>query len=263
MPKTLLEICGPDITCGLSIQLGHELHDFMVNVPSVNEESITDYLLWRWRQIDNRFRYLSRPGPSLRIRTKAYNKQEESTITGADFLLELWLIKDNGLFALLVQAKKFIKNYDKYASKFRYPSGTSKQIDKLKAYAGEKNYWPVYFIYSTNEVKAQSRCKYYSRHSGAFVLQHCAAKRFSKKLKEPLSLKKIITTSFPLHCLFCRPWLSVHEKLLGVSSPGKAVKLPKYISNLLSGDLESFHEVWPVEEPSIKWIAAYDLRGKE
>src|SRR5690625_3519650 len=45
MPKTLLEICGQDITCWLSIQLGHELHDFMVNVPSVNEESITDYLL--------------------------------------------------------------------------------------------------------------------------------------------------------------------------------------------------------------------------
>ncbi len=69
--------------CDAHKALGAEVKDFLHNVPNANEESITDYLVWKWRELDKRFNY---------IRVTAHSHHKESTISGADFEMELWLV---------------------------------------------------------------------------------------------------------------------------------------------------------------------------
>jgi len=42
--------------CDAYKALGVEVKDFLRNVPNLNEESITDYLVWKWRELDKRVR---------------------------------------------------------------------------------------------------------------------------------------------------------------------------------------------------------------
>ena len=87
------------------------VRSFMLHVKDAKEESITDYLVWKWRELDKRFNYLS-------VRT--FNHNEESTLTGADYDLELWFVGSKTHISLVIQAKKFIKQYDSYVRKLRY-----------------------------------------------------------------------------------------------------------------------------------------------
>ncbi len=52
------------------------IKNFMLNVSDVKEESITDYLVWKWRELDARFKY---------INITTFTRHMESTTTGADF----------------------------------------------------------------------------------------------------------------------------------------------------------------------------------
>jgi len=49
----------------------------------VKEESITDFLLWKWRELDKRFKF---------INITTFTRSDEGSRTGADFELELWLV---------------------------------------------------------------------------------------------------------------------------------------------------------------------------
>ena len=44
--------------CDSNKALGREVSDFILNVPDVKEESITDYLVWKWCLLDKRFKYI-------------------------------------------------------------------------------------------------------------------------------------------------------------------------------------------------------------
>ena len=72
----------PDL-CVANKAVGVEVRDFILNVPDAKEESITDYLVWKWRALDTRFNY---------VNVKTFTRQEENAKTGADFELELWLV---------------------------------------------------------------------------------------------------------------------------------------------------------------------------
>ena len=41
--------------CDCNKAIGLEVRDFVRNVPDVKEESITDYLIWKWKLLDSRF----------------------------------------------------------------------------------------------------------------------------------------------------------------------------------------------------------------
>lgn len=69
--------------CEANKALGIEVREFILNVPDAKEESITDYLVWKWRSLDKKFNY---------INVKTFNRHEENAKTGADFELELWLV---------------------------------------------------------------------------------------------------------------------------------------------------------------------------
>ncbi len=47
--------------CDSNKAIGLEVRDFIANVTDTKEESITDYLIWRWKLLDARFKFLSAP----------------------------------------------------------------------------------------------------------------------------------------------------------------------------------------------------------
>lgn len=103
--------------CSCNEKLVKEIKSFLENVRDVKEESITDYLVWKWAEMDKRFR------------VHTYSRIEEHKISGADFDLELWIVGRSKILSLAVQAKKFRKPYDAYATKIKYPKCSSQQID--------------------------------------------------------------------------------------------------------------------------------------
>ncbi len=111
--------------CTCNKELVQEVKDFIKHVKDVKEESITDYLMWKWKEFDPRFKC---------IVTKTHTRQEEHDTTGADFDLELWILTNTKPVSFAVQAKKFIKPHNSYVSKLKYPKN-SEQIDKLLSHS--------------------------------------------------------------------------------------------------------------------------------
>ena len=85
--------------------LSKKIYDFMVNVETLQEETITEYLMWQWSLIDKRVGIIKRK--------RLHTKVEESK-TGADFEIELWILHSGKAIPFLVQAKKIIKKTNSY-----------------------------------------------------------------------------------------------------------------------------------------------------
>ena len=119
--------------CEANKAVGTEVRNLILNVPDAKEESITDYLVWKWRTLDKKFNY---------INVKTFNRHEENAKTGADFELELWLVGDTQCVPLLFQAKKFNRPFGGYVSKLNYPKNTQAQLQKLLRYAAAKRMLP-------------------------------------------------------------------------------------------------------------------------
>jgi hypothetical protein len=69
--------------CNANRAVALEVKNFIENVGDIKEETITDFLVWKWRELDKRFNYL---------RVTPFDHHQESAKTGADFDLELWLV---------------------------------------------------------------------------------------------------------------------------------------------------------------------------
>lgn len=110
--------------CQCNVELANEVGEFIANVGDVKEESITDYLVWRWRKLDNRFKCIKN--------VSSFTRHQENTEAGADFEMELWLVGRKKIYATVVfQAKKLIKDTDRYLWKLRYPGNSNEQLEKL------------------------------------------------------------------------------------------------------------------------------------
>lgn len=93
--------------CSQALDIDREVREFLLEVNGLNEESVTDYLLWKWSELDSRMH---------RFSYKRFSRSEENLETGADF--ELWIIGKHYSLPLVVQAKKFLqKPYDSYRKK--------------------------------------------------------------------------------------------------------------------------------------------------
>lgn len=256
--------------CKTNHALSIEVGKFINNVGGVNEESITDYLVWKWRELDKRFNYLH---------VTPFNRREESATTGADFDLELWLVGNTFHVSLAVQAKKFLKQYDSYVTRLRYPNGSKGQLDTLLAYATKAGKEPFYFIYSIPETTTRPLCDGSTSANPqaemgtifmvhALEAEHFADGRHGKKV----SRDKILSVSTPFHCMFCCPLATSEGKprkgfasLLSTRS-GSDAKLPPYVQRLLdsAGRPESQGlRIEPSERELVerfRTVAAYDMR---
>lgn len=249
--------------CEANIALSAEVHDFLINVPDVNEESVTDFLIWRWRALDRRFNYIS---------SKTFTRHQEHSLTGADFELELWLVGRRRSIPLLFQAKKFLKPYDSYVRRFNYPNNSQSQLVTLQNYAAKRSMLPFYAIYSSNSVGGKPLCggSRAQPEAGVYMLPARDAQAFGNaKPGTQLSLKTILEKSNPFHCIFCCPFghsSRYFQSYFGAELDGvvrNSEELPRYVQMLLFSEGTTEPEYWPEECSNTKAIAVYDLREQE
>lgn len=168
--------------CDANDALDTRIRDFMTQVPSAREESITEYLLWQWRELDKRFQFI----------TSTPHAAGREKVTGADFHLELWLVGRTYALPLLIQAKKFTKEKG-HGRALRY-SGAD-QLSKLQKHAKFFRLFACYLIYAGAGAKVGSRAL------------HLVT---ATKIKRLVASKSITASqvvsggeAMPLHDLFC------------------------------------------------------------
>ncbi|MBD3671240.1 MAG: hypothetical protein HUJ29_10735 [Gammaproteobacteria bacterium] len=249
--------------CVSNKALAQEVADFLVNVSDVNEESITDYLVWRWKEIDKRFKA---------INISTFTRQEESKISGADFEMELWLVGKTKRYPLVFQAKKFIKPYASYVRKLRYPDNTKQQMNKLLSYAASNNKIPFYVFYSLPDTKTKTMCMRNNiSNSGVFMGHAKIIEEFADgKHGSRVSLNKLLENTNPFHCIFCCPLAHLggyFEKYFPVSaSTEQDQTTPGYVNYLLEThrlEINNERVKSLIEQYNLgvyRYVAVYDLR---
>ncbi|MBU0558176.1 MAG: hypothetical protein KJ799_03645 [Bacteroidetes bacterium] len=248
--------------------------EFIQFVPDVNEESITDYLVWQWRKLDKRFNYLN---------IEKYSKEDENKKTGADFELELWLIKDNKPIPFVVQAKKFIKDYNSYCSKLNYKTKAKKrQIYILSNYAKTEKRLPFYLIYSKPDKDTRIICggmknNLFEEETSLYFADAYVIEQMSKDYKnKKLSKNEILEQSNSFCCLFCCP-LTRHNNLHDYFSHyySKALsehsaifdgenEIPIYVRQIMSNEINDNQIYGLIEEYRLnrfRNIGVMDLRN--
>lgn len=255
--------------CEANKAVSLEVKNFMLNVSDVKEESITDYLVWKWRELDTRFNY---------INVSTFTRQEESTTTGADFELELWLVGRKYHFPLVFQAKKFVKPSDSYVAKLNYPAGTQRQLTTLLSYAKsqKKKKLPFYAFYSVPDSKTQTMCGANDVSDTAiFVADAHTVKAFADgKYGKRVSKNKLLKATNPFHCMFCCPltqsghyFASYFSALTEGAEAHDNETLPSYVSMLLSGRMlelgeeETLAVINENELRAFRAVGVYDMRS--
>lgn len=254
--------------CDANKAVSTEIRDFISNVGDVKEESITDYLVWKWRELDARFHYLN---------VATFTRHEESSTSGADFELELWLVHRRFSLPLLFQAKKLIKPFDSYVNKLNHPSGTQGQITTLLNYARARKRLPFYAFYSIPDASTATMCAQpQASDGGVFMADAHAIKEFADgKHGRRVSKGALLEASNPFHCMFCCPLgLGGYfaRYFSGISSEGVGIEegeLPIYVRMLLESRMPEMpaQEIRSViDEHALRTyraIGVYDLRRND
>jgi hypothetical protein len=252
--------------CEANKKVSEEVLNFILNVSDVKEESITDYLIWKWRELDARFRYLN---------VKSFTRHEESSTTGADFELELWLVGRSFHFPLVFQAKKFVKQFDSYHKKLNYPAGTKAQLTTLLNYAKVKKRLPFYVFYSIPDESTKTICgSHDSSVTGVFIADANTVKKFADGIYGmKISKNDLLNTSNPFHRIFCCPLAKPGSYFTRYSSqpfstvykPTKGT-LPTYVNMLLDGRMaemgkqETIGVIKQNELRVFRAVGVYDMR---
>jgi len=255
--------------CDANKAVSLEVKNFMLNVPDVKEESITDYLVWKWRELDARFKF---------INVSTFTRQEESTTTGADFEIELWLVGKKFHFPLVFQAKKFVKPNDSYVTKLNYPAGTQGQLTTLLAYAKTQKKLPFYVIYSIPDSNTKTMCGGKDTADTAiFMADAHTVKEFADgKHGKRVSKNKLLKATNPFHCIFCCPlsqqgdyFTSYFSALTEGAEAHTNEALPSYVSMLLSGRTlelgkeETLAFINKNELRKFRAVGVYDMRDSD
>ncbi len=194
------------VLCRNAYKLSEQLYDFITNVSSVQEESITEYLVWQWTILNKKVKFFKH--------LKLHTKKEEAR-SGADFELELWILEKGKATPFIIQAKKIIDKYHKYCKEsLNYNKKKPvKQYELLIKRARIENKIPLYMFY-IRESRDES-----IYISDAFEIKKLAEK-CSKKSGTKLSRKEILDISNNIIDLFC-------------PRPKKSMKKTKFIANTL------------------------------
>lgn len=248
--------------CDLHKSVTREVKDFILNVDGVGEESITDFLLWKWALIDMKFKS---------INVSSFTRQQESKVSGADFEMEVWLVGRGLTYPLVFQAKKFVKQYDAYVSKLNYPKNTKRQMNTLLTYASSNKKIPFYVFYSIPDEKTKAMCLHNDVFDyGIFMAHAKVVEQFADgKYGRKVSKNDLLKVSNPFHCMFCCPiaFLGYFENYF----PFKGGELddqktPAYVSYLLNVDENEVSEekikvfIEEYELGKFRHVAVYDMR---
>lgn len=255
--------------CEANKKVSLEIKNFMKNVDAIKEESITDYLVWKWRELDQRFKY---------IKISTFTRQQENMTSGADFELELWLVGQKSHFPLVFQAKKFIKPSDSYIAKLNYPAKTQTQLKKLLDYAKLKKKIPFYAIYSIPDSNSRTMCCADNiADTSVFMIDAYTIKAFANgKYGTKVSRNKLLAASNPFHCMFCCPptqfsdyFTRYFPALTENTKAHNNEQLPDYIKKLLSDEFYKLNEqnqakiITENKLQAFRAIGVYDMREYE
>lgn len=243
----------------------HEVKEFMLNVEGVGEESITDFLLWKWALIDKKFKS---------INVSSFTRHQESTVSGADFEMEVWLVGSKVSYPLVFQAKKFVKSYDAYVNKLNYPKNTKSQMNTLLRYASANRKIPFYAFYSIPDEKTKAMCRHNDVNDcGVFMAHAKTVKEFADgKHGWKVSKNDLLGVSNPFHCVFCCPiaFRGYFENYFPFVDGELYEQVPPtYVNYLLSVHKQEMSEekikdfIQEYELGKFRHIAIYDMRELE
>lgn len=248
--------------CQAHKSVTHEVKEFLMHVDGVGEESITDFLLWKWALIDKKFKS---------INVSSFTRQEESKVSGADFEMEVWLVGRSLSYPLVFQAKKFVKPYDAYVNKLNYPKNTKSQMDTLLTYASLNSKIPFYALYSLPDEKTKAMCSHNDiEDCGVFMAHAKKVEEFADgKHGRKVSKNDLLGVSNPFHCIFCCPiaFRGYFENYFPpIGSEVKGQGLPEYVRYLLDthelevseGQIEEYIKEYNLGK--FRHVAVYDMR---
>ena len=157
---------------------------------SVNEESLTDWLLYD----------LSLKMPNLYY--KEFTRFEEARKTGADW--EWWFVFRKHSIKLRIQAKKLKANFNNYPS-LAYSNNYGLQIEKLINDSDSKNFIPLYAFY-VSQVK-KTACGNHITDEGVYLSDAIRLYRiFIQANGTSAAADDLLNLSTPLSCLFSCPY---------------------------------------------------------
>ena len=243
-----------------------KVKDFLRNVPNANEESITDYLVWKWRELDKRFRHMT---------VATHSKRKESKTSGADFEMELWLVGSARSLPLLFQAKKLVKPHDGYVRRLRYPNNSKGQLRRLLKYARQTRRHPFYALYAIPDRTGGPSCLCTGAADGGVYVAHARDIRgFTNGWHgKRVSKGALLGVSQPFHCWFCCPEFLVgylNGSLKAFARENRSIQtshLPPYAQALLpdaqGGERSPTATIRGFDRLNARRIGVYDLRGLE
>jgi hypothetical protein len=249
--------------CEENKKISYDTWDFIEYVPDVGEESITDYLVWQWRKLNNKFNFLN---------VKKHTRQFENSISGADFELELWILSRKQSLSFVFQAKKLLKNYNGYTNKLNYQNGANRQVDVLINYARSVRKIPFYILYAQPNNSTRTICplneieKTALFMTDAFTIDKLTVNFQNRRL----SKDRILQETNPFHCLFCCPitrdslteylkryfpTLTQQEMLYETN------EIPNYVEMIASNEIQNIEEfILQNELTRFRNIGVLDLR---
>jgi hypothetical protein len=245
-----------------------EVLQFLLNVPKAGEESITDFLVWRMRALDQRFRC---------VRVVQSTRMREHYVTGADLELDVWLVGTNFAISLAVQSKKLGGSTDRYVSKFSYGSPRNQQIRTLIDFATRERKVPVYFLYSAEHEDTEVDCiGPLGVPSGVFVAPAGEIWKVATGVHgRQVSRGKVLSVAMTLSRLFCpgaREEIAetlgrVLARLSAGELPLSSIELPVHVESLLEAGPTGAGSSLPVIESGAfpeggvpRFLAVYDFR---
>jgi len=252
--------------CNANKILAKEVKDFMLHVKDVNEESITDFLIWKWKEIDKKFKAID---------VSTFTRHQESTLSGADYEMEIWIVGNKYNYPLVFQAKKFRKQYDSYVRKLRYPSNTKKQMNTLLKYAKTHNKIPFYMYYSLPDENTTAMCQGgYINDCAVFMSHAKVVEEFADKIHgNRISKNDLLAKSNPFHCIFCCPLAATNEYFTNyfqeIKESSSRQELPAYAQYLLNVDMDKINSEemkYFIEKNELniyRYVAVYDMRDMD
>ncbi len=182
-----------ETACATSTLLSADVAAWVRSQPSVGEESITDWFLYRLSDSVPWVRYLP------------FTRREEGTRTGADW--EWWLIGDSRSLGMRVQAKNFARAADAYPL-LAYANRRGLQIEMLMEAAAQNKLLPLFALYHGDSRVGTTLCPGWTSHApgdqGVFLAdaERCYS-NYVKPGRRRVDPLEVLSQSCSLACLFC------------------------------------------------------------
>lgn len=179
--------------CAIAALLSADLAAWLRSQPSVGEESLTDWFLYRLSASFAWIRYLQ------------FTRHKEATATGADW--EWWLVGDDRSLGIRVQAKNFAGVDDVYPL-LAYANRHGLQIELLLEAAAQDNLLPLFALYHADPPVRTTLCPGWSSHPpgdhGVFLAdaERCYVK-YVKSGRHRIDPIGVLGQSCSFACLFC------------------------------------------------------------